>query len=224
MVGILTDAPNLWTRNGVITGQSDADIHLGNSTAGNALIDATAAFDNARTLVIAGLSSNATKVITGELQGKTFTRGMYTVGAVPPTKDSGAITMTGSFTLDGQGDANSVFIFHTEAAASTAAGMVMLLTGNARADHIFWLVGAAFSTGASASFSGTVLAGTSASVGASTSINGRIFALGAALTTGDAFSVVSLAPIPEPSVYGAAMGMIGLGVVMMRRRKACGTL
>ena len=38
------------------------------------------------------------------------------------------------------------------------------------------------------------------------------------------FRVASLAAIPEPSVYGAAMGVITLGVVMMRRRKARGTL
>jgi formylglycine-generating enzyme required for sulfatase activity len=38
------------------------------------------------------------------------------------------------------------------------------------------------------------------------------------------FRVASLAPIPEPSTFGAAMGAMALGVVMMRRRKARGTL
>jgi len=38
------------------------------------------------------------------------------------------------------------------------------------------------------------------------------------------FRVASLAPIPEPSIYRAAMGVMALGVVMMRRRKARGTL
>ena len=38
------------------------------------------------------------------------------------------------------------------------------------------------------------------------------------------FRVASLAPIPEPSTYGAAMGVAALGMVMMRRRKARGTL
>jgi formylglycine-generating enzyme required for sulfatase activity len=38
------------------------------------------------------------------------------------------------------------------------------------------------------------------------------------------FRVASLAPIPEPSTFGAAMGVVALGVVMMRRRKARGTL
>jgi formylglycine-generating enzyme required for sulfatase activity len=38
------------------------------------------------------------------------------------------------------------------------------------------------------------------------------------------FRVASLAPIPEPSTYGAAMGVMALGVVMMRRRRARGTL
>ena len=38
------------------------------------------------------------------------------------------------------------------------------------------------------------------------------------------FRVASLAAIPEPSVYGAAMGVMALGVVMMRRRMARGTL
>ena len=38
------------------------------------------------------------------------------------------------------------------------------------------------------------------------------------------FRVASLAPIPEPSTYGATMGVMALAVVMMRRRKARGTL
>jgi len=38
------------------------------------------------------------------------------------------------------------------------------------------------------------------------------------------FRVASLAVIPEPSTFGAAMGVAALGVVMMRRRKARGTL
>jgi len=41
---------------------------------------------------------------------------------------------------------------------------------------------------------------------------------------GIGFRVASLAPIPEPSTYGAAMGAMALAVVMMRRRKARGTL
>jgi len=38
------------------------------------------------------------------------------------------------------------------------------------------------------------------------------------------FRVASLAPIPEPSTYGAVMGAMALGIVMMRRRRARGTL
>lgn len=38
------------------------------------------------------------------------------------------------------------------------------------------------------------------------------------------FRVASLAPIPEPSTFGVAMGAMALGVVMMRRKKARGTL
>jgi formylglycine-generating enzyme required for sulfatase activity len=41
---------------------------------------------------------------------------------------------------------------------------------------------------------------------------------------GIGFRVASLPPIPEPSTFGAAMGVAALGVVMMRRRKARGTL
>lgn len=37
------------------------------------------------------------------------------------------------------------------------------------------------------------------------------------------FRVVNLAPIPEPSTYGVAMGVMALGLVMLRRKKARGT-
>ncbi len=38
------------------------------------------------------------------------------------------------------------------------------------------------------------------------------------------FRVVRLVPIPEPGTYGAAMGAMALGVVMLRRRRARGLL
>lgn len=233
-VGIVDLSP--WTRNGVITGQSPSDIHIGNATtvtynltAGDAWFDANATYTSAKAAVTAGLSGNGTsgdgtKIIDGELGGKTFTRGMYTIGATPyQARNAGAITMTTNFTLDGGGDANSVFIFQTDAAASTAANIGMSLINGARADHIFWLVGAAFSTGAGTSFAGTVLAGTAATIGDNTEFKGQLFALNGAITVGTGFIVPTVAAIPEPGTFGAAMGAVGLGVVMMRRRKPRGS-
>jgi hypothetical protein len=227
-IGITTSAT--WTRNGEVIGVDPSDIHIGNTTtpnnvtAGNAWSDALTTYDSAKALVQDGLSSGATKIINGELQGKTFTHGMYTVGATPlyALPNNGAFTMTGDFTLDGEGDANSVFIFQTEAAASTAAGMKMSLIGGAQADHVFWLVGASFSTGANAAFVGSVIAWGASTIGANTELEGQLIVLGGAITTATGFKGSISEAIPEPGTYGVVMGVVGLGVVMMRRRKTRG--
>ena len=52
----------------------------------------------------------------------------------------------------------------------------------------------------------------------------RISALPSSERSSFSFRVASLASIPEPSTYGAAMGVVMLGMVMMRRRKSRGTL
>jgi Ice-binding-like len=86
----------------------------------------------------------------GDQIGKTFTPGVYFTG--------GAFALTGTLTLDGLGDPDSVFVFQVDAALNTAASSHVLLTNGAQASHVFWQVNGAAGTGASSTFAGTILA------------------------------------------------------------------
>ncbi|AMT81062.1 antifreeze protein [Arthrobacter alpinus] len=68
----------------------------------------------------------------GDQNGKTFTPGIYHTAA--------AFTLTGTLTLDGQGDPNAVFIFQVDAALNTAAGSTITLVNGAQAPNVFWQV------------------------------------------------------------------------------------
>jgi hypothetical protein len=116
----------LWTANFTTTGidytgagptdYTGSDIHYGDTLAASAYSAASAAYTSSKELVIAGLTTATigTALIDGELMGKTFTHGMYTVGAGGLATDA-AFTVLGDFTLDGGGNPDSVFIFASSA-------------------------------------------------------------------------------------------------------------
>lgn len=109
--------------------------------------------------------------------GETLTSGVYDVVGAP--------SIAGILTLDGEGDPNSVFIIRGSGAFTTGVGAVVVLTGNAKAENIFWVSNAAMSTGANTIMKGTMLGGGvgagAVSLGAGTTLVGRLFTkLGAA--------------------------------------------
>lgn len=131
--------------------------------------------------------------------GEILLPGVYDVG--------GAMSITGTLTLDGQGDANSIFIIRASGAFSTEAASSLILTGNAKPENIFWVTDGAASTGANSTLSGTVIHGSAAagavSLGASSTLDGRLF------TTLGAASLGALAVLTAPT----AVGPFSLGVL-----------
>ena len=91
----------------------------------------------------------------------------------------GAPSIAGTLTLDGDGDPNSVFIIRGSGAFTTGVGTEVVLTGNAKAENIFWVSNAAMSTGADTIMQGTMLGGGvgagAVSLGAGTELVGRLF-------------------------------------------------
>ena len=102
----------------------------------------------------------------------------------------GAITLNGSFTLAGGSvEDNPIFIFRGSGAFTTAVGIEIILTGNAKPENIFWMSDAAMATGADAIIKGTMMGAAEAgagamSTGAGTEIEGRLFTKNGAITTG----------------------------------------
>jgi hypothetical protein len=171
--------------------QGHGAINLGNAAAGQAQADAQLVFDQLR-------SAAPVTYINGELGGTRLFPGIYT-----PNVTAAAITMTTSFTLDGGGNPDAVWVFTTEAAASTAAGITMNLVNGAQAANVYWAIGAAFSTGASATVAGHFLAASSISLGAATTINGQLIGLkDAPVTIGDGMTLTNDASVgPQTTVW-----------------------
>jgi len=114
---------------------------------------------------------------SGDLGGVTLTSGVYGWGA--------GLALTGTLTLDGQGDPGAVFILRAGSTLDTAAGSAVSLTGGAQACNVFWQVGSTASLGASSAFSGTILAATSITSAGGSVVNGRLLARDGAVTLTD---------------------------------------
>ena len=112
----------------------------------------------------AGAGRTPRASFSGDQIGATFDSGVY--------DSAGAVSLTGTMTLDGQNDPNAVFIFQINAALSTAASTTVRLINGAQASNVFWQVNGAVSTGASSSFSGTIMASGAITLGAGASLDG----------------------------------------------------
>ena len=108
-----------------------------------------------------------------------------------------AYGLTGNLYLDGNNHADSVFIFITPAALTSAAASKIILINGAQAKNVFWQIGAAATLGASSFFKGTILAQAAITVGAGVHVHGRLFSMGAAITLDSDCIVVPSAPSPN---------------------------
>jgi len=121
----------------------------------------------------------ATATVSGDLGGLTLTPGVY-------NSTSTLAIANGNLTLDGGGNAQSIFIFQIGSALTTvlngSAGGNVILQNGASACNIYWQVGSSATLGG-ATFNGNVLAFSSITINATT-FNGRALAGGASLGTG----------------------------------------
>ena len=155
--------------------------HNGNATAAQAASDLTAAYNDA-----AGRTPTTT--FGGDQNAITFFAGVHQTNA--------AFALTGTMTLDAQGDPNAVFIFQVNAALNTAAGSTVALTNGARASRVFWQVSGALGTGASSAFVGTVLAIGAITIGASATVVGRLLSNGLVTLSSNSVSLPACSVAP----------------------------
>ena len=121
---------------------------------------------------IAGRTGGAT--LAGDLGGLTLAPGLYSA--------AGAVSNTGTVTLDAAGNPNAMFIFQVGGALNMAAGAQVVLAHGAQASHVFWQVNGAAAIGANATFTGTLMALNAIAVGAGSEVNGRALALNGAVS------------------------------------------
>ena len=139
-----------------------------------------------------------------DLGGLTLTSGVY--------NNPSSFGLTGTLTLDAQGDADAVWIFQMGSTFITGANSAIKLVGGARSANVFWQVGSSATLGADTDFAGNLLVATSISMGSGSDVAGRVLAVNGAVTLVNN----SLVAVPEPSVWGA-MGLVLAAIVLHRR-------
>ena len=113
---------------------------------------------------------------TADLSGLTLVGGVYSA----PSK--GAMELTGTLTLDGENDPNSVFIFQTNSTLITGSGSDVVLINSAQECNVFWQVGSSATLGSGSNFVGNILALTSITVTNGVTVQGRALAQTGAVT------------------------------------------
>ena len=141
---------------------TSGDQHLGDATAASAGDAADAAYDD-------GMARTAHTQF-GDPSGLTFHTGVHHTPA--------AVVLTGTVTLDAEGDPSAVFIFQIDGALTTAASSEVLLVGGAQSANVFWIVVGAVSTGANSTFAGTIITQQAVTIGDLAALQGRVLAGG----------------------------------------------
>lgn len=138
--------------------------------------------------------------VPNELGGLLLTPGVYRAPA--------ALGLTGTLTLDAQGDPNAVFVFQTASALTTASASRVLLVNGAQACNVTWQIGSSATLGTDSTFVGNLLAQTSVSLNSGVSVSGRLLArTGAVTLIDDTITAARCAPGTGPgSSAGAGSG------------------
>ena len=143
-------------------------IHSADAAALAAQNDVTNAYNS-----LVGMA--CTEDLTGrDLGGQTLTAGVYCF--------SSSAQLTGTLTLNAQGNANAVFIFKMGSTITTASAATVLLTNGGSADNVFWQVGSSATLGTGTSFAGNILAMASITVTTGVRLTGRALARSGAVT------------------------------------------
>lgn len=162
-------------------GTLDGTVHAADAQSAEARTDLVTALDEA-------FSRTAHTEIVGNLGGRTFHAGVHHTTA--------ALALTGTVTLDGEGDPDAVFVFVTDAAFDTAASSTVILVNGTQAANVFWVVTGAAGTGASSSLAGSILARGAVTLGAGTALEGRALSLGTVTLASNTLTGVTPAAQP----------------------------
>jgi hypothetical protein len=147
----------------VITGVQ----HLNDGIAIQNQIDLTDAYNT-----LAGLPCPPANAIVGNLGGTTKTPGVYCTAS--------GIGVTGTLTLDGNGDPNAYFVFQAGSSLTTA-GNIVLING-AQAKNVYWQVGSSATIGTASQWQGNIIALTSISLLDNATLFGRALARNGAVS------------------------------------------
>jgi len=144
--------------------------HLADAPAAKAQNDLTTAYN-----ALAGLACGTT-VTPADVGGRTLAPGVYCVAS--------SLAITGTVTLDGQGDPNALFVFQMGSTLTTGTTANVSLIGGAQAKNVYWQVGSSATLGTGTTFRGTIVALTSITLNDNATMLGRALARNGAVTLG----------------------------------------
>lgn len=143
-------------------------IHLADAAASLAKSDLVVAYDDA----VGRLP--VTRIPT-ELGGTTLTPGVY-------DSADGTFQITGTLTLNAEGDPDGVFVFKTASTLITAGSSNVVLRDGARYCRTFWSVGSSATLGTNSHFVGHIFAMESITANTGATIQGQLLARNGAVT------------------------------------------
>jgi len=190
-------------------------MHAGDAVAAEAQNDLTTAYNAA-----AGLAP--TQDLTGQdLGGLTVTPGVYFF--------SSSAQLTGTLTLNDQGNPNAQFVFQIGSTITTASNssVVTINDGDSTMPgcDVFWQVGSSATLGTGTAFEGHILALTSITMTTgATILDGSALALNGAVALDDnsitnCVSSETTAPVPLPSVLPSGVILLGMSAIGMARKR-----
>ena len=130
--------------------------------------------------------------IPTELGGNTILAGVYETA-------SGEFGITGTVTLDAEGNPDAVFVFQSGSTLITASNSVVLLVNEAQACNVYWQVTSSATLGTNSLFNGNIMALASITDDGGSTIFGRLLAQTGAVTLNDTHITKADCDIPTPS-------------------------
>ncbi|NNM87522.1 MAG: DUF3494 domain-containing protein [Phycisphaerae bacterium] len=182
-------------------------LYTAGAVPGQAQTDLTTAYNAA-----AGLAP--TQTLTGQdLGGMTLTPGVYFFAS--------SAALTGTLTLNDQGNSNAQFVFQIGSTLTTATGSSVVMSGGSTPDcNIFWQVGSSATLNTTTTFEGHILALTSITMDTgATILDGSALARNGAVTLDDNTITNCASTTPEPTTLGL-LGLGAVGLLLLKRRSA----
>ena len=177
---------------------------------------------------LAGLPCAAT--VGPNLVGLTLTQGVYCVGAA-------VSNLTGTLTLDAQGNPNAVFVFRMSSTLITSPASTVSLINGANACGVEWQVSSSATIDVGTTFVGNILALTSIAINYGANITGLALARNGAVTLNNnnvsfgacgagggaggappPFPPPGVPTLPEIAEWTLFVVLLGGGVYLVRRR------
>ncbi len=192
--------------------------HFDDSVTAAAKVDLVQAYDEAA-------NRTPTSVVVMDLGGMNLTRGVY--------KAPSSLALTGTLTLDGEGDPDSVFIFQAGSTLITDSSSRVLLVNGTRSCNVFWQVTSSATLGTDSQFAGSILALTSITLDTRATVDGRVLARNGAVTMDNSTIVADAcagneSPTPTTSIpvfptgaaiFLATLGALGGSYFILRKRR-----